>query len=83
MCRLPEKGRKEIEVFELHKYLGRGFARIKLVFDCVGVTSTLVDHFVSSPREREKRDRRDSRGDEREGWGRKRDKNENEKKKKK
>ena len=28
--------------------------------------STLVGHFVSSPREREKRDRRDSRGDERE-----------------
>ena len=27
-------------------------------------TSTLVDHFVSSPREREKRDRRDSRRDE-------------------
>ena len=25
--------------------------------------STLVGHFVSSPREREKRDRRDSRGD--------------------
>ena len=34
-------------------------------------TSTLVSHFVSSPREREKRDRRDSRGDEREGHGRK------------
>ena len=30
-------------------------------------TSTLEGHFVSSPREREKRDRRDSRGDEREG----------------
>ena len=29
-------------------------------------TSTLVSHFVSSPREREKRARRDSRGDERE-----------------
>ena len=28
-------------------------------------TSAFVDHFVSSPREREKRDRRDSRGDER------------------
>ena len=40
------------------------------------VTSTLVGHFVSSPREREKRDRRDSRGDEREG--RKRNRNENE-----
>ena len=34
-------------------------------------TSTLVDHFVSSPREREKSDRRDSRRDEREGQGRK------------
>ena len=29
-------------------------------------TLTLVGHFVSSPRKREKRDRRDSRGDERE-----------------
>ena len=29
-------------------------------------TSTLVGHFVSSPRDREKRDRRDSRRDERE-----------------
>ena len=35
-------------------------------------TSTIVGPFVSSPREREKRDRRDSRGDEREGHGRKR-----------
>ena len=41
-------------------------------------TSTLVGHFVSSPREREKRDRRDSRGDEREGQGRERNRNENE-----
>ena len=31
--------------------------------------SNLVGHFVSSPREREKRDRRDSRRDEREGQG--------------
>ena len=38
-------------------------------------TSTLVGHFVSSPREREKRD---CRGDEREGQGRKRNKNESE-----
>ena len=29
-------------------------------------TSTLEGHFVSSPREREKRDRRESRGDDRE-----------------
>ena len=41
-------------------------------------TSTLVGHFVSSPREREKRDRRDSRRDEREGQGRKRNWNESE-----
>ena len=33
-------------------------------------TSTFLGHFVLSPREREKRDRRD-RGDEREGQGRK------------
>ena len=39
-------------------------------------TSTLV----SSPREREKRDRRDSSGDERERQGRKRNRNESEKK---
>ena len=30
-------------------------------------TSNFVSHFVPSPREREKRDRRDSTGDEREG----------------
>ena len=30
-----------------------------------------MGHFTSSPREREKRDRRESRGDEREGQGRK------------
>ena len=40
--------------------------------------STLVGHFVSSPREREKRDRRDCRGDESEGQGRKRNRNESE-----
>ena len=33
---------------------------------------------MSSPREREKKDRRDSRGDEREGQGRKRNRNESE-----
>ena len=40
--------------------------------------STVVGHFVSSPREREKRDRRDSRVDEREGQGRKKYRNESE-----
>ena len=39
-------------------------------------TSILVGYFVSLPREREKRDKRDSRGDEREGQGRKRNRNE-------
>ena len=37
-----------------------------------GLTSTLVGHYVLSPREREKRDRRYSRRDEREGHARKR-----------
>ena len=41
-------------------------------------TSTLVCHFVSFLRQWEKRDRRDSRGDEREGQGRKRNRNESE-----
>ena len=40
--------------------------------------STLVGHFVSSPRERGKSDRRDSRRDEREEQGRKRNRNESE-----
>ena len=38
----------------------------------------VVGHFMSSPRESEKRDRRDSRGDERKGEGRKRNRNERE-----
>ena len=41
-------------------------------------TSTLVGHFVLSPRKREKRDTRNSRRDEREGQGRKRNRNESE-----
>ena len=41
-------------------------------------TSTLVGHSVLSPRERDKRDRRYSKGDEREGQGRKRNRNESE-----
>ena len=40
--------------------------------------STLVSHFVLSPRKREKRNRRDSRRDEREGQVRKRNRNESE-----
>ena len=44
----------------------------RVLIDCVGFndTSAFVGHFVLSPREREKRDRRDSSGDEREGQGR-------------
>ena len=41
-------------------------------------TSTLVGHFLSSPREREKRNRRGSKRDEREGQWRKRNRNESE-----
>ena len=41
-------------------------------------TSTLVGHFVFSPRENEKRDRRDTRGDERGEHERKRKVNESE-----
>ena len=41
-------------------------------------TSTLVGHFASSTREREKIDRSDSCRDEREGQGRKRNRNESE-----
>ena len=37
-----------------------------------------MGHLVLSPREREKRDRRDSRGDERKGQGKKRNRNERE-----
>ena len=37
-----------------------------------------MGHFVSLPREREKKDTRDSRGDESEGNGRKRKRNESE-----
>ena len=40
--------------------------------------STLVGHFVSSPRDREKTDRRDSRGTEREGQKGKKNRNESE-----
>ena len=41
-------------------------------------TSTLVGHFVSSPREKEKSARRYSRGDEREEKGRQRNRNKSE-----
>ena len=40
--------------------------------------STLVGHFVSSPRERKKRDRKACTGGEREGQGRNKNRNESE-----
>ena len=51
---------------------------IRLIVFGFNETSTLVGHFLSSPREREKRGRRDSSGDEREGQGRKMNRNERE-----
>ena len=54
--------------------------RVTIVLLCWGLTTRqpLQGHFVLSPREREKTDRRDSRRDEREGLGRKRYRNESE-----
>ena len=52
--------------------------KVRLIVLGFNDTSTLEGHFVSSPREREKKDRRESRGDEREGQGRKRNRNESE-----
>ena len=59
---------------------GEHFSRIIFILIVLRFndTSTLVGHFVLSPREKEKRDRRDSRGDEREAQGRKRNRNERE-----
>ena len=55
--------RRFLKVFTIYGHGGHlGQQLIVLGFNN---TSTLVGHFVSSPREREKRDRRDSRGDER------------------
>ena len=62
-------------IYLVTRLLGRLIPLIVLGFNN---TSTLEGHFVSSPREREKRDRRESRGDEREGQGRKRNRNESE-----
>ena len=60
--------------------LGLGATSKYLILIVLGFndTSTLEGHFVSSPREREKRDGRESRGHEREGQGRKRNRNESE-----
>ena len=59
----------------IHKIIG-GKANGVLFVLGFNDMSTLVGHSLSSPREREKRDRRDSGGDEREGQGRKRKMNE-------
>ena len=48
----------------------------RLIVLGINDTSTLVGHFMSSPRERQKS--RDSRRDERDGQGRKRNRNESE-----
>ena len=72
---LPYGGRKT------SPRVSQNYNEICVLIDRVGGfydTSTLVCHFVSSPREEDKRDRRDSRGDEREGQGRKRSRNESE-----
>ena len=60
-----------------HQIITRVFHSLLIVLG-FNDTSTLEGHFVSSPREREKRDRRESRRDEREGQGRKRNRKESE-----
>ena len=67
------------EVVEQMKEGGQGRMRNRILI-VLGFndTSTHEGHFVSSPREREKKDRRESRGDKREGQGRKRNRNESE-----
>ena len=59
---------------------GLNFAEGFFFFIVLGFndTSALVGHFVSFPRKREKRDRRDSSGDKRGGQTRKRNRNESE-----
>ena len=59
------KGRAILGLRAITKNLGRGPLGEFLIVLGFNDTSTLMGHFVSSPREREKRDRRDSRRDER------------------
>ena len=68
-----------------HLYIVKlGFTGVYIIFFCSWIVlgfndkSTIVGHFVSSPREREKSDRRDSGRDEREEEGRKRNRNQSE-----
>ena len=48
-----------------HVFVMKQLHKTDLIVLGLNDTSTLVGHFVSSPREREKRNRRDSRRDER------------------
>ena len=75
MLRRPNKKNNVHPCKPQFYYIKVGLILIVLGFND---TSTLEGHFVSSPRKREKRDRRESRGDEREGQGRKRNRNESE-----
>ena len=70
--------KQHLEYFSSYKDFSKLKRRTQLIELGFNDTSTLVGHFVSSPREREKIDRRDSRRDEREGQGRKRNRNESE-----
>ena len=64
--RFAELGGKLIRLTKFNKYMCNWTLEVRfLIVLGFNDTSTLVGHFVSSPREREKRDRRDSRGDER------------------
>ena len=76
--RKGENDRRKYFTINLHERMLPTSAGVDLIVLGFNDTSTLEGHFVSSPREREKRDRRESRGDEREGQGRKRNRNESE-----
>ena len=78
----PRRGRQHSSVEIDHEIFSTVILSLPLIQELIVLgfndTSTLEGHFVSSTREREKRDRRESRGDEREGQGRKRNRNESE-----
>ena len=85
LCKKIWHDSKQIQtrVVLTHLFFGPGNHKSHIGFGWLVVlgfnnTSTLVGHYVSSPKEREKRDRKDSRGDEREGQERKRNRNESE-----
>ena len=70
----PQKFKKE----EVILHQGQDQHYQQLIVKRFKDESTLVGHFVSSPGDREKRDRSDSREAEREGQGRKKKMNESE-----